>query len=196
MRMNPIRTIEFSDGSKLDIYQDEVEESPRDWDNLGTMVCLHKRYHLGDKHDYRSSSFSGWEELKEQIINDHNPAVILPLYMMDHSGLSIKASSGTFRAIDSAGWDWGQIGYIFVSREKLLKEFGKKRISKKLRDKAEACLLAEVKTYDRYVSGDVYYYNLTDASGKDIDSCGGFFGAESIAHYLPEQYQKEFFVQL
>lgn len=31
------------------IEQDHSPESPRDWDNLGTMVCWHGRYTLGDE---------------------------------------------------------------------------------------------------------------------------------------------------
>ena len=39
---------------ELKIVQDTDPESPRTWDNLGTMVCFHKRYELGDKTDYRT----------------------------------------------------------------------------------------------------------------------------------------------
>ena len=38
--------------------------------------------------------------------------LILPLYLMDHSGLSIRTSSELFRMCDSAGWDWGCVGFI------------------------------------------------------------------------------------
>jgi hypothetical protein len=30
-------------------YEDDILESPREWDNLGTMVCWHSRYNLGDE---------------------------------------------------------------------------------------------------------------------------------------------------
>lgn len=33
----------------LKIIQDDSPESPRDWDNLGTMACWHGRYTLGDE---------------------------------------------------------------------------------------------------------------------------------------------------
>lgn len=32
--------------------QDEDAESPREWDNIGKMICWHSRYNLGDKHSY------------------------------------------------------------------------------------------------------------------------------------------------
>ena len=37
---------------RLDVIYDEAARSPREWSNLGTMVCFHGRYDLGDKHDY------------------------------------------------------------------------------------------------------------------------------------------------
>lgn len=43
------------DNFALIIYQDVHAENPREeFDNLGTMVCWHPRYNLGDKHDYSS----------------------------------------------------------------------------------------------------------------------------------------------
>ena len=43
-----------------DTYMD-----PRQDFNLGTMFCLHKKYNLGDKHNYSGSDFSSWKEVKE-----------------------------------------------------------------------------------------------------------------------------------
>ena len=42
---------------ELEVVQDTDPESPRTWDNLGTMVCFHKRYELGDKTDYRTEDY-------------------------------------------------------------------------------------------------------------------------------------------
>lgn len=41
-----------NDTHKLIVRYDEDAESPREWDNLGKMVCFHGRYDLGDEHDY------------------------------------------------------------------------------------------------------------------------------------------------
>ena len=57
-------------GLTIDVHQDPEPESPRDWCNLGTMVCDHRRYKLGDDNgreklisDIRGSSKyrPGWE---------------------------------------------------------------------------------------------------------------------------------------
>ena len=34
---------------KLEIFDDLNPCSPREFDNLGTMVCFHRRYDLGDQ---------------------------------------------------------------------------------------------------------------------------------------------------
>jgi len=43
-----------NDTHELVMWYDEMAESPREWYNLGTMVCFHGRYNLGDKHNYNS----------------------------------------------------------------------------------------------------------------------------------------------
>lgn len=38
------------DGVKAVLYFDPEPPSPREWSNIGAMVCWHSRYNLGDKH--------------------------------------------------------------------------------------------------------------------------------------------------
>lgn len=37
---------------RLKIVHDEHPESPREWSNLGTMICFHPHGNLGDRHGY------------------------------------------------------------------------------------------------------------------------------------------------
>jgi hypothetical protein len=101
----------------LKIEQDELRDSPRTWDNLGNMVCFHKRYNLGDSHDYDIDSHESWDELEKALNREHDIAVILPLYLYDHSGITMNTVGF------SCGWDSGQVGFIYVTKEKLRKEF-------------------------------------------------------------------------
>ena len=156
--------------NRLKLVQDSSPESPRTWDNLGTMVCFHNRYDLGDNHNYNSDDYNSWEEMKKAIIKEENTAVILPLYLYDHSGISI--STGAF----SCRWDSGQIGFIFVSKEKALEEFGGKIVTAKLKEKLERILDGEVETYDQYVRGDVYGFQIVDEDDDVVNSCYGFYG--------------------
>lgn len=159
-------------GFKISIYQDCDGDSPRDWDNLGTMVCFHKRYNLGDEHEYRHEDYSGWAALEAAIQKNENAAVVLPMYMYDHSGITINTTGF------NCPWDSGQIGFIFVSKDSLRKEFGVKKLSQKHYADARKILVQEVNTYDQFLRGDVYYFSVEDAEDNQIDSCGGIYGYE------------------
>ena len=112
--------------------------------------------------------------MEKAIIKNESPAVILPLYLYDHSGITISTSPF------SCHWDSGQIGFVFVSKEKLKKEYGVKRITNEVIERATKILLAEVKTYDQYLTGEVYGYKVIDEKGNEEDSCWGYYGEDSI----------------
>jgi hypothetical protein len=161
---------------KLRIERDDDPLSPRDNDNFGVMVCFHKRYNLGDKTDLRSNQFYGWRELHEYIEKELGGVVILPLYLMDHSGITMRTDSEQFRACDSAGWDWGQVGFIYATREAVLANFMKKRLTKSLLEQTAIVLENEVEVYDQYLQGDVWGYIIEDDQGNVVDSLWGMFG--------------------
>lgn len=169
-------TIEYK-GGEISIQYYEFPLHPRvDWDNLGTMVCFHGRYNLGDEnHGYNQEDYNSWEELFNAIDKREDALMILPLYLYDHSVISIKVGSWLGKA-PHAQWDSGQVGFIFISKEKVRKEFAVKRISKKLSNKIYNYLEGEVETYDQYLRGEVYAYQTFDEDGEIIDSCGGYFG--------------------
>ena len=162
-------------GYTIKIEEDIDPSNPRtDRDNLGTMVCFHSRYDLGDKHDYKQSNFNSWAELRQALVRDQDPAVILPLRLYDHSGISMSTST-TYPYNDQ--WDSMQVGFIYVSKEKVRKEYSKKAISKKLKEKVTTYLVGEVETYDQYLRGDVYGYSISKKD-EDLDSCWGYYGDE------------------
>ena len=157
--------------NKLRVVQDSCYDSPREWDNLGKMICFHKRYDLGDSHNYNVDDYNSWEELSKAIIKEESKgSIILPLYLYDHSGISI--STGAF----SCRWDSGQVGFIVADRKKVLQEFGSKILTKKLKDQVIKILENEVQTYSQYLEGDVYGFIIEDEEGEQLDSCFGFYG--------------------
>ena len=172
----------------ITVEQDEMAESPREWDNLGTMVCWHRNYILGDVDAIREGIDSdmfwfdlagiedngedGGLERAKKIAFKQN--IILPLYLYDHSGITMNTRGF------SCQWDSGQVGWIHISLEKVRNEFSCKRVSKKMRERIETYLTNEVKTYDDYLTGNVYYFNIVreDPDGEeiDIDASGGYYG--------------------
>lgn len=98
-----------------------------------------------------------------------------PLGLYDHSGLHIYLGGGPAVG-DSAGWDSGTVGFAYITRDRLLKEYGGKRVTKSMIEKARSVLEAEVEEYDDYLCGDCYGYTIKDADGEHLASCWGFIG--------------------
>jgi hypothetical protein len=160
---------------------------PREDENYSNMVCFSNRYTLGDKHNYSSYedfvlSFAEelgiiaskdndgnytirelFEEIKKRLV------CILPLYLYDHSGISMR----TFKFGQHKDWDCGQVGFIYLTKEGLEK-WGIKK------SQVEKALMQEVEIYSQYLEGDVYCIvkENYDKNKKqlDYDVCGGYFG--------------------
>jgi hypothetical protein len=178
---------------ELEIVQDNYPNNPRHDDNVTTMVCFHKRYELGDKTDYRSDDYHSWDEMKEQIEKDNNVLMIKPLYMYDHSGITISTSSF------SCQWDSGQIGWIFIDKKQLTDMCGAGTYTDKELDE---WIEGEVDTYDKYLTGDVWGYNVYEVVTCDkghehkklVESCYGYYGhdeCEEMGKSILEHTQKE-----
>ena len=172
-------------GYKIELHHDFDPLNPReDYDNFGTMVCFHSRLVLGDKHKYSV------EDLKEIIESDDY--FTLPLYIYEHGGVTM--STGEF----SCSWDSGQVGYIIVSKEAASKEFNN-LTGAELEKKSLDLLKGEVKTYDYFLTGQVYGYIVKDNLGKEVESCWGYLGesnyciqeARRVVDYLVKQNQED-----
>lgn len=175
----------------LRVYVDECAENPRaEWDNLGHMVCWHQRYHLGDKHYFPSpDDFLYWvrREAREKNV------IRLPLYLMDHGdGLCMRTTPF------DASWDSDQVGWIYVTRSEIRREFPvKKRLTRRWINVVLENLEGEVAEYDAYLRGDVYGYNIFDVTPETVtfvDSLYGFYGADprvnGMASEVPPEFRK------
>jgi len=185
------------DDKILVIEQDLNPGDPREWDNMGTMMCFHRRYDLGDKHD--PSDFNGWEEVEAHLYEEEKATVVLPLYLYDHSGLRMKV--GSFNGLLPQGharFDSGQVGFIYATKD-ALKDWTQEGKDKHYPGKTdeqiiEKILRAEVETYDQYLRGDIWGFTLYEVKKCDlgyehrehIDSCWGFYGTDFDANGLLE----------
>ena len=136
--MEPTETIEFKDGAVLKIFPDEDPENPREWDNFGKMVCWHLRSNLGDE-QVAMGDYSGSEAVREEIEEENDVAIILPLFLYEHSGMTMK----TTPFYDP--WDSGQVGWTYCTKQEVEDEF------KGDIEAANSCLRGQVETYDRYL---------------------------------------------
>ncbi len=156
----------------LEIFQDEAPLSPREWDNIGIMLCAHRSYTLGDE------QFQTGEGIDARI-KELKPIVTIPLYLLDHSGLRIRTRD--FTDCDPQQWDSGQVGYIITTEEKIKSMHGDTKLSD---ERVREILQSEVNEYDDYLSGNVFGYvlsenktcNLDEDHKEELDSCWGFIG--------------------
>jgi hypothetical protein len=172
---------------RIRIVYEEQPKSPREWDNLGTFEIHHHRYDFGDS-KLPVKDYNSWTEIEEKyILGERKAAVYLPVYMYDHSGITINTTGF------DCSWDSGQIGYIYITADRIKKEYG--NLTAKTIAKVRELLIGEIKTLDQYLRGEVYGYIIEEKhiwedkateSWEDIDSCYGYYGE-------PEEIIKEKF---
>jgi hypothetical protein len=161
---------------RLRTQQDEDADSPRaEMDNLGVLLCWHKRKNLGDDNSLSHGGFSSWEDIETYLREERGAIVVLPVYMYDHSGISLSTSPF------SCPWDSGQIGFIYTTRAKADEYMVEgEEIAK--------CLDREVQIYSQWLSGDVWGYIVEEVKActtcghteyVHVDSCWGFYGEKA-----------------
>ena len=163
--------ITTTDGRKLRlvIEQDQFPDDPRSWDNLGTMLCCNQYYQLGDCNSNRETELQlaeicrkygkSNEEIDEmafseeiQFILDQDDVCGLPLWLYDHSGISMSTER-------QCSWDSSFVGFIFVEKDFYLAQMCLKD-EKDWKAKAKETLKGEVKTYSDFLEGNVYGWTL------------------------------------
>ncbi len=140
----------------------------------------------------------------------------MPLWLYDHGGLSI--SCGTRNGQYADPWDSGCVGWIVAMKDKIMQEtveilrdengkpifveykhegapstFGV--MSRPLtdatwRNRAIEIMQGEVETYDQWLRGEVYGYDLykqEDGEWSEQDSCWGFYGDDLLENGIPDQ---------
>lgn len=151
---------------KAIITHDECADSPRTWDNVGT-VALHTRaarhYRFGDETldaEYLQELISSGEYLH------------LPIYLYDHGGITISTARFQCR------WDSACVGIIYVKRSDLpaiAQQWGHTPWTD---EQVLDILQSEIAVLDQYLTGDIYHYRIEDDKGNVLDSCGGLYGME------------------
>lgn len=154
----------------VEIFADECMDSPRDDDHLGHIVGWHQRYTVGDEQPGESPRewVHSWKRGRKE--KDY---VILPVYMIDHSGVALSTASF------SCPWDSGQVGFIYATRERA--EAGGYPWGD--REYIEGVLQAEIAEYSAYMNGECYGFAVFRKCGacrgwEALDSCGGFLGSD------------------
>lgn len=158
---------------RVRIVHDDSPESPREWCNVGTFVGFeHRSYNIGDRRptqgEITALEYGGWAGLVRHLERQYGATRVLPVGMLDHSGVTFYIGGGTHWS-DAQGWDSGTCGYVFDTAEgRALTgvepgehegaiEVGYLRgKARGMVDNIMAALTSEIETYDQWASGDVY----------------------------------------
>jgi hypothetical protein len=145
-------------------YDHDPANPQKEWDNVGTVVLSNRcRYDFGNE-------TVSYDEIQALVDDPNN--ICLPIYMYDHSGITINTTGF------SCPWDSGQVGIIYCTKQKAVQEWGKKVCTPKVREAAIKYMQGEIKTLDQYLTGQVYGFQVYDPDGCEADSCWGFYGDE------------------
>lgn len=120
---------------------------------------------------------------KWKLLERHANIVFLPLYLYDHSGITMNTGGFNDR------WDSGQVGYIYTDKKTIMETNGMLKNEKgnyvKITDRnwkkaAYQWMEGEVEIYNQYLIGEVYgviteEYNADNDNWEEKDSCWGFF---------------------
>lgn len=166
------------------VHYDSDAESPREWDNLGKLFL-------------RTRSINVCECTEDEM---NSARVRIPVYKYEHSGIILKASMNGNPF--SCPWDSCHCGYIVALADDIRKEYGVKRITKKVIEKVKKVLMDEVDIYSKYLEGEVYGYKTykvapsvpdekVEEEGEEIDSCWGYYGIDDMIEDAKDSLPKE-----
>jgi hypothetical protein len=164
----------LSDGSIIEFWYDSTPESPREWDNSGKIITVKKNagYFGLNKENDKDEVFNDFESLAEYLAEwfKTNPeGIALPLYIYEHSGVSISAGEPVKVDVYARGYILKDSKDEYVSEENAIK-----------------CLKSEIEIVGQYVNGYVWGFSVID--GNNV---GGFYGnsledaVEQMEEHLP-----------
>lgn len=163
----------------LKIVNDNDAECPlRSWENYFSFLSCHKRYYTDKRfktisdntnNNFNQNDFGSLNEIETFL--SKQGYVWVKVYMYSHSGETISTTPfGCY-------FDSGVFGYLYATREQILDAFGGKRLTSALRQKALEGMEEFVnETWDAYISGEVYGYEIHNEEDEIVDSCWGFYG--------------------
>lgn len=166
---------------KVNAYP-ELAQNPDEFDTLGTFGVVANAISFGDPeaekllkelHKQEPASRS-WADLEERLIKRVRPAYVRPIYAYIHGAVVLSTNSAI--GAQHMGWDTMQVGFMWVTPEKVRKEFNCKRITKNVLAKVAAILGHELQAYQDYGNGAVvgWEVSIQDQDGKTIFDDFGF----------------------
>lgn len=124
-------------------------------------------------------------DIAEYLRREHGARVILPLFIYEHSGITMSCGSPVGQEttdadfdrrnrypMDSAGWDTSSVGVIFDTPEQVKQCIGDDATDEQIKNALEK----EVEIYASYLEGDVTEWHVEDEESNFNEGCCGYVG--------------------
>ena len=193
--MKAIETLKarLPNGNKVqaELIYDQHADNPRECDNLGTILIAPNKAHWVASPDVAvdtsiplgKNPYEHWQNLRRQQLKLRKSEIAIGYAITKHEHGEISLQLG-----HKSGWDYGVVGFVYVTKDQVRKCYGVKRITKSIIEYAEKRLQDELDILTRWLNGECYgwqikEYALTD-DGLDweevdtLDSCWGYFDKE------------------
>lgn len=170
-------------GFTINLVQDEHAESPNNWgDDSAFLVYDHRQFCVERKGFDPSDIFERFQNGGRL----YDGYFMFPVYAYIHSGVSLSLGRNSYPF--NGGFDTSFRGFCLIKRES----------GTWTSDKARKVAEGITETWNQYLSGDVYGYQVEDKDGTELDSCWGFYGSDHCleeakaicAYHLGEQFKK------
>lgn len=166
-------TLEYKDRTIRIVYDDSGANDPRGFDNVSNVVHWHSRYDLGEEIPEYIRDTRDLQEVLDWLIKEKKATHIFPLFMYDHSGISVWIGDNA-PFMHHAQFDSGQVGFVYATPESIA-------MTGVDEDHIDEAIESEVKEWNDYLTGQVFGYQILDIDGKVEDDCYGFIGEEKYA---------------
>jgi hypothetical protein len=178
-------------GYTIKISQDEDAENPSEFNtDVGITYMAGSRYILGTE---PVTDPAQWRVDKRLELKQEDPRTRLdevmieyPVYAYIHGGVALALSPF------SCPWDSCQSGVIYISRKKAKEMFRKRGMSEEdFQARVKEFLEGYLRTFNQYISGEVYEYIIEDEDGEVVGGCCGFYGVDHEESGLMESARSE-----
>ena len=174
--MTPIETLKArlpnGNKAKAELVYDPDATNPREWeDNLGSILISPNKSHwiasaspdsvVDTSISFGKNPFEHWENLRREQLNlKKSEAIAYPITKYEHGEISLQLGY-------KQGWDYGVVGFVYVTKETLRKEYGVTRITKSIIERAKNCLQDELDTLTRWLNGECYGWQIKEYALDD-----------------------------
>lgn len=184
--MEIYKKIDYKNGYSINIYYDEIAESPAEWgDDTLFLTGFNREFTPDQKYITRDLQADIFAELngdaddyeeREQAREWVKNYFIFPLFAYIHSGVALSLGrTGQF----ADKWDSSTVGAVYAKKTKFDTE-----------EEARTAADSLVKTWDNVLSGQVFGYMIETPDESTEGGCWGFIG-EPEESGLIEQAKEE-----